>query len=63
MMTLSPETVIDIGIAPSKLKKNSFKDDIDTLKEYYDNDEHCFEDKDIEYFDLINVDTFASIID
>ena len=41
MMTLSPETVIDIGIAPSKLKEISFKDDIDTLKEYYDN-EHCF---------------------
>lgn len=60
MMTLSPETVIDIGIAPSKLKEISFKDDIDTLKEYYDN-EHYFEDKDIEYFDLINIDTFASI--
>jgi len=63
MMTLSPETVIDIGIAPSKLKEISFKDDIDTLKEYYDNDEHYFEDKDIEYFDLINIDTFASMID
>ena len=61
MMTLSPETVIDIGIAPSKLKEISFKDDIDTLKEYFDNDEHYFEDKDIEYFDLINIDTFASI--
>ena len=60
MMTLSPETVIDIGIAPSKLKEISFKDDIDTLKEYYDN-ENYFEDKDIEYFDLINTDTFASI--
>lgn len=63
MMTLSPETVIDIGIAPSKLKEISFKDDIDTLKEYFDNDEHYFEDKDIEYFDLINIDPFASIID
>ena len=62
MMTLSPETVIDIGIAPSKLKEISFKDDIDTLKEYFDNDEHYFEDKDIEYFDLINIDPFASII-
>lgn len=60
MMTLSPETVIDIGIVPSKLKEISFKDDIDTLKEYYDN-ENYFEDKDIEYFDLINTDTFASI--
>jgi hypothetical protein len=58
-MTISPETVIDIGIAPSKLKQISFKDDIDTLKEYYDN-KHYFEDKDIEYFDLINIDTFAS---
>ena len=61
MMTLSPETVIDIGIAPSKLKEISFKDDIDTLKEYYDN-EYYFEDRDIEYFDLINIDPFASII-
>ena len=61
MMTLSPETVIDIGIAPSKLKEISFKDDIDTLKEYYDN-EHYFEDRDIKYFDLINIDPFASII-
>jgi len=61
MMTLSPETVIDIGIAPSKLKEISFKDDIDTLKEYFDNDEYYFEDKDIEYFDLINIDPFASI--
>ena len=59
MMTLSPETVIDIGIA-SKLKDISFNDDIDTLKKYCEN-EHYFSDEDIEYFDLINIDTFASI--
>ena len=59
MMTLSPETVIDIGIA-SKLKDISFNDDIDTLKKYCEN-EHYFSDEDIEYFDLINADAFASI--
>ena len=56
MMTLSPETVIDVGIA-SKLKDISFNDDIDTLKKYCEN-EHYFSDEDIEYFDLINTDCF-----
>ena len=58
IMRLSPETVIDIRA--SKLKDISFKDDIDTLKAYYEND-HYFSDEDIEYFDLINTDPFASI--
>ena len=38
----------------------TFKDDKDSLKEYFDND-HYFSDEDIEYFDLINTDPFASI--
>ena len=59
IMRLSPETVIDLRA--SKLKDISFKDDIDTLKAYYEND-HYFSDEDIEYFDLINTDPFASII-
>lgn len=49
----------DIGNA-YKLKDISFKDDIDTLKAFFDND-HYFSDEDIEYFDLINTDAFASI--
>jgi hypothetical protein len=53
MMTLLPETVIDIGIAPSKLNEISFKDDIDTLLSIIL--------QVIEYFDLINIDTFSSI--
>ena len=60
IMTLSPETELNIGIAPSNLKEISFKDDIDTLKEYYEND-HYFSDEDIEYFDLINIDELKSI--
>ena len=59
IMRLSPETAIDIGNA-YKLKDISFKDDIDTLKAFFDND-HYFSDEDIEYFDLINTDAFASI--
>ena len=36
-MTLSPETVLNIGIELSKLKEISFNDDIDTLKKYCEN--------------------------
>ena len=60
IMTLSPETELNICIEPSKLKEISFKDDIDTLKKHYEND-HYYTDEEIEYFDLIHIDELKSI--
>ena len=60
IMTLSPETELYIGIKRSKLKEISFKDDINTLKKYFEND-HYFSDEDIEYYDLIHIDELKSI--
>ena len=60
IMTLSPETELNVWYKPSKLKEISFNDDIDTLKKYFEND-HYFSDEDIEYYDLIHIDELKSI--
>ena len=60
IMTLSPETELNVWDKPSKLKEISFNDDIYTLKKHYEND-HYYTDEDIEYYDLIHIDELKSI--
>ena len=61
IMTLSPETELNVWYKPSKLKEISFNDDIDTLKKHYEND-HYYTDEEIEEYDnLIHIDELRSI--